>query len=115
MKSQRKLNLKGALLDKYKLCNYLETIASDQIIKRQSDKATYPIPTLTENFAYITEVYRLLNEHVALKINIHPAGEWLLDNYYIIEEKVKAIRKELTLKKYRSFPGIEGGTEDRIC
>lgn len=110
--SVKKLNLKGVLLEKYKLCNYLETLAADQIIKATSDKNTYPIPELIEDFNFITQVYKLLNQHVNLKINIHSAGEWLLDNYYIIEEKVKGIQKELTTKKYQRFPGIDGGNED---
>ncbi|HOZ55295.1 MAG TPA: hypothetical protein PK993_04585 [Clostridia bacterium] len=42
----------------------------------------------------------LLNEHIKLGISIHPAGEWVLDNYYIIENSVKMIIKDLTLKKY---------------
>ena len=33
------------------------------------------------------------------KISIHPAGEWLADNYYIIEETYKGIKKELSLKQ----------------
>lgn len=110
--NQKNLNLKGVLLDKAKLCKYLETVASDQIIQNSSQKNTYPIPALRENFEFITDVYNLLNKHVKLKINIHPAGEWLLDNYYIIEEKVKEIQRELTLKKYCAFPGIDGGYED---
>ena len=64
---------------------------------------------MQENFAIITEVYNLLNEHIKLKIPIHPAGEWLLDNYYVIEENVKSIEKELTLKKYTNFLGIANG------
>ena len=51
----------------------------------------------------ITETYNLLNEHIKLKIPIHPAGEWLLDNYYIIDEAVKGIEKNLSLKKYKNF------------
>lgn len=42
-------------------------------------------------------------------INIHPAGEWLLDNYYIIEETAKMIGKELTLKKYKNFVSLASG------
>lgn len=42
-------------------------------------------------------------------INIHPAGEWLLDNYYIIEETVKMICKELTIKKYKNFVSLASG------
>ena len=41
---------------------------------------------MEENFKFITQVYETLNKHLKLGINIHPAGEWLLDNYYIIEE-----------------------------
>ena len=84
-------------------------LASDHVLKEKSDRNTYPIPRMQENFAIITEVYNLLNEHIKLKIPIHPAGEWLLDNYYVIEETVKSIEKELTLKKYTNFLGIANG------
>ena len=110
MKNYKILSIKGAVLDKYQLEKYLEKLASDHILKEKSDKNTYPIPRMQENFVAITEVYNLLNEHIKLKIPIHPAGEWLLDNYYIIEETVKNIEKELTLKKYRNFLGIANGT-----
>ena len=106
MKNYKILNTKNAVLDKYQLEEYLEKLASDHILKEKSDKNTYPIPRMLENFEVITTVYNLLNEHIKLKIPIHPAGEWLLDNYYIIEETVKSIEKEMPLKKYRSFLGI---------
>lgn len=67
------------------------------------------MPQLLENFKTIEEVYNLLNEHLKLGINIHPAGEWILDNFYIIEETVKQIKKELPLNKYTNFVGIANG------
>ena len=97
LEKYRVLNIQGAVLDKHQLENYLEQLASDNILKENSDKDTYPIPRMKENFEIITETYHLLNEHIKLKIPIHPAGEWLLDNYYAIEETVKALEKELTL------------------
>ncbi len=109
MKLVKVLNIKGALLDKYQLENYLEKIASDHLLKNRSDKSTYPIPRLEDNFKIITKTYELLNLHLKSGINIHPAGEWLLDNYYIIEEVVKTIQKELPLKKYVNFPGLASG------
>ena len=89
--------------------NYLEKIAASHNITSKSDKNTYPVPHLIENLKAIEEVYNLLNEHLKLGINIHPAGEWLLDNFYIIEETVKQIQKELPLKKYMNFVGISKG------
>ena len=64
---------------------------------------------MLENYKIIEQVYNLLNEHLKLGISIHPAGEWLLDNIYIIEQTVKLIQKELTLKKYKNFVGIANG------
>ena len=109
MKNYRILNTKGILLDKYQLGKYLEKLASDHVLKEKSDKNTYPIPRLISNFEVITTVYNLLNEHIKLKIPIHPAGEWLLDNYYVIEEAVKSIEKDLNPKKYVNFLGIANG------
>ena len=99
----------GVLLDKKQLEKYMEKLASDQVIQEYSDERTYPIERLQKSFDYITMVYNLLNEHIKLGIDIHPAGEWLLDNYYIVEEKLKEIKETLTLNKYKKFFGISNG------
>ena len=99
----------GVLLDKKQLEKYMEKLASDQIIQENSDERTYPIENLEKAFNYITMVYNLLNGHIKLGIDIHLAGEWLLDNYYIIEEKMKEIKDVLTLKKYKKFVGLSNG------
>ena len=109
MKLAKFLNIKGALLDEHQLQNYLEKIASEHILQNNSNKDTYPIPRLDDNFNQITKTYDILNSNLKLGINIHPAGEWLLDNYYIIEETYKTIKKELSLKKYMNFMGIQNG------
>ena len=77
--------------------------------KEKSDKNTYPIPRLLENYEFIKSVYNLLNRNLKQDISMHPAGEWLLDNYYILEETYKTIKKELSIKKYTSFVGISNG------
>lgn len=109
MKEKNILNIQGAVLDKMQLELYLEKIASDHILKSKADKNTYPIDRLNENYKVIKEVYKLLNEHIKLGIPIHPAGEWILDNLYIIEETVKNISKDLTVKKYTNFLGLADG------
>lgn len=110
MKKNRILNMSGAVLDKPQLEKYLEKLASDHILKNKSDRDTYPIPRLKDNYQYIYIVYKLLNEHLKENIPIHPAGEWILDNFYIVEKTVKTIVKELTPKKYISFLGVANGT-----
>ena len=109
MKENRKLKITGTMLEKKQLEKHLEKIASSHNTTSKSQKDTYPVPQLLENFKTIEEVYNLLNEHLKLGINIHPAGEWILDNFYIIEETVKQIQKELSLNKYTNFVGIANG------
>lgn len=109
MKENKRLKIAGAMLEKSQLEKHLEKIASSHNIMQKSQKDTYPVPQMVENFKTIEEVYNLLNQHLKLGINIHPAGEWLLDNFYIIEETVKQIQKELPLNKYINFVGIANG------
>ena len=108
-KKYKYLNIKGTILDNYQLKNYMEKIASSHEIKENTEKWTYPIPRLKDNFKFIEKTYQILNEHLKLKIDIHSAGEWLLDNFYIIEETYKTILSDMNLKKYKNFPGISNG------
>lgn len=110
MKEYRNLNIKGVTLDKVQLENYMEKMASDHILENSSSKETYPIPKCKENFEIIEEVYNLLGEHIKLGLPIHPAGEWLLDNFYMIEETYKMVISQMPLKKYTSFVGLSNGT-----
>ena len=108
----RTLNISGALLDEKQLLEHIEQISNNHNIKMFSDKNTYPIDSLNQNYKFILETYHILNEHIKLGIKIHSAGEWILDNFYIIEEIVKTIKKELTINKYHKMIGIASGPYD---
>lgn len=109
MKQEKILKINGTQIEKKQLQNHLEKIATNHNLSKKASKETYPIPHMIESYKIIQEVYNLLNEHLKLGIGIHPAGEWLLDNLYIIEQTVKQIQKEMTLKKYTNFVGIANG------
>ena len=109
MKNNKFLNIKGAVLDNESLKRFMEKTAINYEIKKYSNVSTYPIERVDENYDFIERTYSLLNEHIKKNIEIHPAGEWLLDNFYIIEETVKKIKKEMPPKKYKTLPGIANG------
>jgi len=92
----------------------MEKIASSHELIPKSKMSTYPIPRLKENFHFIESTYRLLNEHADKGIDVHPAGEWLLDNFYAIEETIQGVEKEMTPKKYKSFIGANHAGFSRI-
>ena len=103
LNKNRILQIDGAILDKNQLEKHLENIAITHNLKQKSDKQTYPIPRLIENYELIKAVYNQLNKNLKQDISIHPAGEWLLDNFYIIEQSVKQIKRDLSIKKYTNF------------
>lgn len=109
------LQIEGAILDKWQLEKHLENIAITHNLKEKSDKNTYPVPRLIENYETIKEIYNLLNKNVKQDISIHPAGEWLLDNFYIIEQSVKQIKRDLSLKKYMKFMRTKNRKICGIC
>ena len=110
MSEKRILSINGgAILTTNELEDYLEKLGAIHNLTAKSNKSTYPVPRMLDNFYVIKEVYEMLNDHVKLGITIHPAGEWILDNFYIIEENVKVIKQELTLKKYKNFVGLKNG------
>ena len=50
---------------------------------------------LAKNDKILLEVYTLLSEAIRKKQLVSPAGEWLLDNYYLIEEHIRTGKKHL--------------------
>lgn len=109
MKYYKNLNIKGAILDKFELGKYIENVAENHNVITKSNKRTYPIQDMRENYKFIMQTYKLLNEHLKLGISIHSAGEWILDNFYLIEETVKNIEKEISRDKYVKLNGIGDG------
>ena len=106
MKNYKKLNIRGTLLDRNQLAKHIEKTAADHNTASFSNRNTYPITRLFEDYKFILETYNLLTRHIKLGIKIHSAGEWILDNFYIIEETVKTIQKELSVKKYKNMIGL---------
>lgn len=62
----------------------------------------YLLKRLDDNEAVITGNCYLLNK--GDKISMAPAGEWLLDNYYLIEEQIRMVRHHLPKNFGKGLP-----------
>jgi cyclic beta-1,2-glucan synthetase len=71
---------------------------SDQLLSR-----------LAENESVLIETCNLLTTAVAAKQRITPAGEWLLDNFYLIEEQIRTARRHLPQGYSRELPRLAEG------
>jgi len=56
-----------------------------------------------ENEKEIFRVYRTTAADVDAGASITPAAEWLLDNYYIVEEAIQEVRRDFPKKFYRQL------------
>ncbi len=64
---------------------------------------------LVENEAMLVAVRALVTEAVNTDRRITPAGEWLLDNFYLIEEQIRTARRHLPAGYSRELPRLAGG------
>ena len=64
---------------------------------------------LAENERLLLEVHKLLTEDVKTDRRIAPAGEWLLDNFYLIEEQIRTARRHLPKGFSRELPRLLDG------
>ncbi len=64
---------------------------------------------LAENEALLVAVRGLLTDAVNTDRRITPAGEWLLDNFYLIEEQIRTARRHLPAGYSRELPRLADG------
>jgi len=64
---------------------------------------------LVENETVLTEVRSLLTEAASSGRRLVPAAEWLLDNFYLIEEHIRTSKRDLPKGYSRGLPRLNGG------
>ncbi|MGC9966168.1 MAG: glucoamylase family protein [Syntrophobacteraceae bacterium] len=84
-----------ALADSHKLSS---TRPRDRLLTR-----------LAENEGVLLGVRNLLTEAVKTARRITPAGEWLLDNFYFIEEQIRTAKRHLPKGYSRELPRLLNG------
>jgi cyclic beta-1,2-glucan synthetase len=72
--------------------------AIDQLLQR-----------LAANEDVLVSVCKLLTTAVTAKHRITPAGEWLLDNFYLIEEQIRTAKRHLPKGYSRELPRLAQG------
>jgi len=108
-RNERKVNMRDALLSAEELEGHAKTTAIEHTVSKSQILLNWPIPRMNENYDYILSVYKKLNEDIKIKYTVPPAAEWLLDNFYIIEEQVKGLRRDLIKKNYLKLPVLKSG------
>lgn len=64
---------------------------------------------LDENERKLYDICSVLTEAVAADQSLTPAGEWLFDNFYLIEEQIRTTRRHLPKSYSRELPLLAHG------
>lgn len=64
---------------------------------------------LTENHDVLLHAYEHVSAASAKGRTISPGGEWLIDNYYLIDEQIRTARRHLPKNYSRQLPQLQNG------
>lgn len=100
--------IEDVVLSTEDLERHAENLAKSQKTKKDSAGVRRVRQRLERNYKVILDAYSSLNQDAAGAFPIPPAAEWLLDNFYIIEEQRSIITRELNDVR-SSLPVINEG------
>ncbi len=100
--------LRSELFSSEQMKQYGKTLAGLHKLTKERPHPTLLI-RLTENENVLLETYTLLIAAVKHKRLITPGGEWLLDNFYLIEEQIRTAKRHLPNSYHRQLPYLIDG------
>jgi cyclic beta-1,2-glucan synthetase len=77
--------------------------AKDHLLKR-----------LADNEETLDEVRKLLTDSIKRNYQVAPAGEWLIDNFYLIEEHIRIAKTHFPKNYSEDLPQLLNGTSSGI-
>src|SRR6266704_3909880 len=102
------LPLRSELFSADQMKEHGKTLAGSH--KLSTERNANPLLTrLAENEDVLIGVYGLLTDAVRADRRIAPAGEWLLDNFYLIEEQIRTAKRHLPKSYSRELPRLMNG------
>ena len=76
----------------------------DQLLKR-----------LADNEVFLIEVRKLLSDSLKNKVQITPAGEWLIDNFYLIEEHIRTAKINFPKGYSEGLPQLSNASSEGVA
>jgi cyclic beta-1,2-glucan synthetase len=101
--------IRGELFSTERLEQHAESLAAAQAATTVAGPGRPFIPRVQKNGRILLEYYRAIARGVQREQLITPAAEWLVDNFYIVEEQLREIRDDLPPGYYRQLPKLKTG------
>ncbi|MEL7237715.1 MAG: hypothetical protein AAGK78_02545, partial [Planctomycetota bacterium] len=101
--------LRGDLYSVDQLVQHAKTLAGWHATDTSAAREDRLLSRLDENEAVLEEAYELVVDAAEKGRRISPAAEWLIDNFYLIEEQVRLARRHLPKGYAKELPRLRTG------
>jgi cyclic beta-1,2-glucan synthetase len=112
MLADTELPIRAELFSVDRLEQHAESLAAAQVVSPPSVQGKVLLPRVIDNGRVLLEIYRATSGAIQKEQAITPAAEWLVDNFYIVEEQLREVRDDLPPGFYRKLPKLAAGHLD---
>ena len=104
--------IRGEVLGLERLGERARAVArGHHLLPAQKQRGSGPLLLrLEDTKGVLDRVYHELNSGAERGLDISPAGDWLLDNFYIVQEHIREIRTSLPKSYYEELPKLATGS-----
>ncbi len=101
--------IRAELFSIERLEQHAESLAQVQNVTQKNSKGRTILGRVKENGRVLNAAHRNITQTIRDERTITPAAEWLVDNFYIVEEQILEIIDDLPPEFYRKLPKIKEG------
>jgi len=103
--------IRGDLLGAEHLADRARAAAAGQRLARGRPARRRPrlLARLDETRRILDDAHARLADAADRDVDVGPAGEWLLDNFHVVQEHIREVRESLPRGFYRELPELAGG------
>ena len=101
--------IRAELFSVERLEQHAESLAAAQVVTSELVQGRPLLPRVIENGRVLLEYYRATAKAIQGEQTITPAAEWLVDNFFIVEEQLREIRDDLPSGFYKKLPKLAAG------
>ena len=100
--------LRAELFSSEQMERFAKTLASTHQLSKTPAKE-HLLKRLADNEDILHAVRKLLNDSIKRKYQITPAGEWLIDNFYLVEEHIRNAKTHFPKDYSEDLPQLASG------
>jgi cyclic beta-1,2-glucan synthetase len=101
--------IRSELFSYERFAEHAHSLAVAQRVSADPRRGKYLGRRIRENADILRECHAYLIDAIHQKHSITPAAEWLVDSFYVVEEQLRDIRRDLPKGFYEELPKLSGG------